>query len=936
MGAVSSCGSSGHHQKRPRKLAPARNDWQTPGMLAGRSEKANNTTAGSPPHTGGRFLIFFVCLFGILCLLFHLSFVPRYVVASNDGPLGFFSARLNQPPSSFFSVWADLNWLGINAGAFVAIISRTFLWLLGAVGYSKFYAALTVLILGVSAWVFFRVLKLHWLACLLGGLAAALNSDMFAAACWGVETQTACFGMFYLALAALCLAPRRWPWLRFLVAGLAVGVGITEGFDIGAIFSVCFAAYALYSALVSEGPLVRRLGNGFGGVAVIALFAAVVAAQALVGLISTQIQGVVGTKQDAETKRAHWDQATQWSLPKREILGVVVPGLFGFRMEASQLGLRGGDYWGGAGRDASWERYLENPQANLPHGGLVRHSGGGVYAGVLVVLIAVWAGAQSLRKKGSVFPLESRKLIWFWLGLMLLSALLAFGRHAPFYQFFYALPYSSTIRNPAKFMHVFSWALAVVFAYGVHGLAQRYLEPGPPPKEPLLKHLRVWWTKVSGFDRTWARGCLVAIGLSVVGWLVYAASETTLESYLQTVQFDTESAKAIAGFSLGQVGRYILCLLLAVGLMAAILSGWLSGPRKKWAAALLGLLLVADLGFADRPWIVYWDYPEKYATNPILDVLRDKPYEHRVAVLPFRSPPELDFFNYYYGTEWKQHQFPYYNIQTLDIVQMPRVPEEVAAFEGAFQPRSEAEVAQRIARRWQLTNTRYLLGAAGFLGALNQQIDPVRQRFRIAERFNIVQPGSPGLEAAKMEKWTAAPATNGAFALFEFTGALPRASLYSNWQVSTNDQATLETLASAGFDPAQTVLVAQPLAPPAANPPGQPPGTVEYTAYAPKRILLRAKAKVPAVLLLDDKFDPNWKVWVDGKPAAVLRCNYAVRGVQVPPGEHEIEFRFALPLTSVYLTLAGLALGLASLGCVLALGRPRIASPTPVPAAVAK
>ena len=36
------------------------------------------------------------------------------------------------------------------------------------------------------------------------------------------------------------------------------------------------------------------------------------------------------------------------------------------------------------------------------------------------------------------------------------------------------------------------------------------------------------------------------------------------------------------------------------------------------------------------------------------------------------------------------------------------------------------------------------------------------------------------------------PGDNGTYALIEFTGALPRAKLYSHWQVSTNDTATLK------------------------------------------------------------------------------------------------------------------------------------------------
>jgi hypothetical protein len=699
-----------------------------------------------------------------------------------------------------------------------------------------------------------------------------------------------------------------------------------EGFDIGAIFSLVFAAHVFYCALTAEGRAPARIGAGVGRVAIVAACAGLISAQTVVGLIELNIKGVVGTEQDPASKARRWDFATQFSLPKREILSVVVPGLFGFRADSSAL--PGGDYWGAAGRDPSWDRYFESGEQGPASGGPIRFSGGGVYAGVLVVLIAAWAAAQSLRKQGSVFSLGTRKQLWFWLGLMLVSVLLAFGRHAPFYQFFYALPYSSAIRNPAKFMHVFSWVLAIVFAYGIDALSRNYLETKDTPKGRLPKYVKAWWAKAPAFDRKWTRACVIVFGVSLMGWLVYAASRSSLEAYLQKVQFGPESAKAIAGFSLFQVGRYLLYLVLSIGALTLILSGWLSGARAKWGAGLLGLLLLADLGLADRPWVIYWNYPQKYATDPIIDRLRQQPYEHRVAILPsfFRLPPQAaqgeQYLQALYGQEWLQHKFRYYDIQSLDIVQMRSVPEDYAAFEGALQPRSREDVSRLVARRWELTNTRYLLGLAGVLDPLNQLLDPEKHRFQIATRFDIVPRDTT--RPTRPDEWSAVPSTNGAFALLDFTGALPRVQLYSKWQASTNDQLTLEKLASAGFDPAKSVLIANPesLPPSMASAPADA-GSVQFTSYASKHILLHAKANVQSVLLLNDKFDPNWKVSVDGKLATLLRCNYLMRGVGVPPGEHDIEFRFLPSLTPFYVSLAGFAAALLCIGCVVGLKRPQ-------------
>jgi hypothetical protein len=200
------------------------------------------------------------------------------------------------------------------------------------------------------------------------------------------------------------------------------------------------------------------------------------------------------------------------------------------------------------------------------------------------------------------------------------------------------------------------------------------------------------------------------------------------------------------------------------------------------------------------------------------------------------------------------------------------------------------------------------LGPADYLGFLNQQVDPGQQRFRIAERFQIVP--KPGIERPmRLDELTAAPATNGPFALFEFTGALPRAKLYTNWQVVTNDQAALARLVDPAFDPSTTVLLATP---PPASPPtatNSPPGTVSFVSYAPKDIVLKAEANASSVLLLNDRFESNWKVYVDGKPEPLLRANFIMRGVYLPAGTHEVAFRFEPSYYGLYVSAAAVLLG---------------------------
>ena len=219
-------------------------------------------------------------------------------------------------------------------------------------------------------------------------------------------------------------------------------------------------------------------------------------------------------------------------------------------------------------------------------------------------------------------------------------------------------------------------------------------------------------------------------------------------------------------------------------------------------------------------------------------------------------------------------------------------------------------------RMWELTNTRYLLGIGRpLVEHLNQQADPVAKRFRLVMPFNLaIKPGTSG---TLVTDYTAATNAQGALGLVEFTGALPRASLFANWLVSTNDDATLQMLGDPQFDPHQIVLVDTnlPTAPPSG--PGGFPGTVEITDYKSKRIEMAADVKAPAVLFVTDRYSPSWQAEVDGKPAPLLRCDFIMRGVYLEPGKHHVVMRYVTPLKTLYVSFAMIIFGLGLCGVLI-------------------
>lgn len=852
------------------------------------------------PRTFGPFLAASLVLAVILALLFSGSFRPLQVVFSNDGPLGVLKSDVYKMPDPWTGFWSDLHWIGSNQGFAPASLTYMLLWLLGPVGFAKFFPPLALCFLGLGAWTFLRTIKLSPALCTVGAIAAALNSNYFSNTCWGLGTRATTLGFIFFALAALSARRLGNVWVNAALAGLATGMAVVEGADNGIILSLFVGAFVIWQSFVNSewkiGGVARSLR-----LALVVPCALFLAAQTFSNLLGLASQGTASTKPDQEDKDRKWNFTSQWSLPPAETLRVIIPGLYGYRMDTPD----GGSYWGRVG---------ETPGAPGS-----RFSGAGEYAGVLVVLLALWSLAASLRK-GGVFDDKERHLVWFWAGAFFIAMLLSWGRFAPlpFYEYsIFKLPYFSSIRNPMKFMHAGHMALMILCGYGLLGLSRRYLEGATAATGSVSARLKSWWAKANSFEKRWTFGMFAAVGFSLLALLIYSSAETSLVRYLTNAQLPPSlEPKQVARFSISEVGKFFVFLLVSALTIFLIMGGVFARQRTRWAAVLLGLILTVDLTRANLPWILYWDYTQKYASNPILDTLREKPHEGRVVAPSFLFeprglPPEKRIDQYFlslYGIEWVQHHFQYYNIQSIDVSQDPRPPADKQAYTSAMFPRP--------GRYWELTNTRYVLGMAGFLDALNAQFDKGRNRFRIAARFDLVP--RPGLaNPSGLEDLTATTSSDGALALFEHTGALPRAKLFANWLSGASDEVILKTLTEETFDPGVTVVVSDAISAPAVEATNAAPGKVEFAKYSPRHIQLRAQASVPSVLLLNDRYDKDWRVTVDGQPAKLLRCNFIMRGVQVPAGQHVLVFEFQPSLIGLKISLAAIAIGVVLCGLLV-------------------
>ncbi|HEU0168386.1 MAG TPA: oligosaccharide flippase family protein, partial [Chloroflexota bacterium] len=135
---------------------------------------------------------------------------------------------------------------------------------------------------------------------------------------------------------------------------------------------------------------------------------------------------------------------------------------------------------------------------------------------------------------------------------------------------------------------------------------------------------------------------------------------------------------------------------------------------------------------------------------------------------------------------------------------------------------------------------------------------------------------------------------------------LPRAFVAGSSLVAP--AATEELQALTQVDLASTVIVPKPVGQQGTS------GPATVTSYTARKVDVRASG--PGVLVLTDTNYPGWKVSVDGQPAELLTADYAFRGVDLPPGQHAVEFTFSPTSVIVGGLISGLTLAVILLAAV--------------------
>jgi hypothetical protein len=437
-------------------------------------------------------------------------------------------------------------------------------------------------------------------------------------------------------------------------------------------------------------------------------------------------------------------------------------------------------------------------------------------------------------------------------GAMVAGALVALGRHTPVYEAAVALlPPLRALRYPAKAMTLVAFAWALLAGVGFEEW-----------RAPAARRFRL---------RVLAPLAALTLGAGIAALLVLGEPDRWGASIFSPPSAGLAYADLLAPTSLRLIGATLAgAALLAI----AALGGRIPASTR---AAAVAVCAVADLLWAH------------HALNPAAPPAL---YTHRPELIDVMRPAEgarIYVYDYF---------FPGRSPRYLGRA----APYVVARAPAGWSVRAAQALGMRLylfpptAGPWGLDGS-YDLDVPGlgspYVAALTSLL---RQAEETPAHTRLLRLGAVShvvaLHTRGFEDLEPLAAQEGLFPetmrVFRVPDPLPRTYVVGDAQVA-DGEAGLQMLLDPAFDPARQIVL--PAAPATRTDPSSS-GTSRVVARGADRVALEAELRGDGYVVLVDAWDPAWRVWVDGRPAELLRANVAFRAVAVPAGRHVVEMRY--------------------------------------------
>jgi Bacterial membrane protein YfhO len=787
-----------------------------------------------------------------LCQFFALG--EKVPLSFDVNPSNLWKLGYHFPPTGTFQT---LNWLGVaylpqplNPLSLAAAHLPPWLFF---TAYTPIISTLALLAMAA----FLREWELSRPAALFGGVIYAWQGDILPFVYPGHYGYITSWPFFAIAAWGALRAERTRQWAYAVISGACCGimVGLLTNADRGGIDSLLIAALFLapiFYKHADRSPAERLEHLRHFGICV--AVAILVALAPLLALNKSNIENVklAGTADREQT----YQLVTQFSLAPSETLTYLVPGFFGWHINNPD-----GPYWGWIGESPDWPRTHQGTR-NLNLAISTTGTLATVLAllGMLLLMPGEWMGPARLSDRQRFFA----RLL---LALGFVALILSWGWHTPFYRpLFEYLPLMDKWRNPLKWVEIVNFALISLSALGLQ-YALRTLDPQAAEAQVLRRRL-AWFTGI--LFLVLLGGVLASYPLAILYAIQF--QNDGFDAHVIPNMMDAMHTSLIwAAVLIALFGTVLYLLwrpdpLRRLKLPNPWLQGfWASMMHPEYLPLTLALavatLSAVQLGWVATQFVTPWPMIELTATNPLLEALRTDTNENHVRVTVSTDDPSLNTL--------LQNQFAAMNISCLDISAASRIPDDLGTF--------FATLGADRSRLWLLAGVKDVVVPQQLVPQM-QQDATVSPNVERADGYIIAQTASPDVPS---------------HALVTLKDYLAKATFVPNVEVLPEEQ-LLQKLKDPAWNPREKILLekAAPLSGTPAEGTAATSDKIDLKTYSSTEIVIDAQTSRNGYILINDYYDPDWQVRVNGHAEPLLRADYLLRAVAIPAGKSEVTMSY--------------------------------------------
>ncbi len=449
---------------------------------------------------------------------------------------------------------------------------------------------------------------------------------------------------------------------------------------------------------------------------------------------------------------------------------------------------------------------------------------------------------------GAIAARHQRSVVNFWLGVGLITFLLAMGGDTVLGHWLYHVPIYNKFRAPGRHFVEVALSCSVLAGFGVAAIESRWVS------RRLMRRTIGVSIAVIGLG-------LISICAQSAAWQAKAAKVGIV-----ALQFSPWENPAVG----------VPLILFGLSLIALVL--WYRWPQHRVMMGLLVAIVILNLG--NFGWFWEWRVlsPSRQRIEPNRTVqtyrcLLQTQHERMLTL----NAVEAAFIQPFFEPNLAKRQAMQNHAVFPNMTRLWGLPSL-----DAYSPL----ILTRLSQMLQMTSGGTL--GQNPLSLVDRSIDLMATRY-------LLIPQGTALPFAGSPRWRLVEQTASG-QMYENLQVLPRTWLVPE-TIALPAAQVLSTIQTSklpdgrGYAPRQMALVEDPKAlfKPVAL---QLTDGAEILKLEATQIQIQTQTAAPTFLVLSDVFYPGWQATIDGKPTKIFQTNYVQRGVQLPAGNHLIEYRF--------------------------------------------